>query len=145
MMYDERFVTPMRQELTQLGVEELRTAAEVDVKLKGQQGTALVVVNSVCGCAARNARPAVAAALQHAVRPDHLYTVFAGQDADATRQARSYFTGYAPSSPQIAMFKDGRIVFMLERHQIEGRSADEIAVDMAAAFDKYCAKETSAV
>lgn len=144
MMYDERFVTPMRQELTQLGVEELRTAAEVDVKLKGQPGTALVVVNSVCGCAARNARPAVAAALQHAVRPDHLYTVFAGQDADATRQARSYFTGYAPSSPQIAMFKDGRIVFMLERHQIEGRSAEEIAVDMAAAFDKYCAKETAA-
>ena len=145
MMYDERFVAPMRQELTQLGVEELRTAAEVDAKLKEPQGTALVVVNSVCGCAARNARPAVAAALQHAVRPDHLYTVFAGQDADATRQARSYFTGYAPSSPQIAMFKDGRIVFMLERHQIEGRSADEIAVDMAAAFDKYCAKEASAV
>ena len=144
MMYDERFVTPMRQELTQLGVEELRTAAEVDVKLKGQPGTALVVVNSVCGCAARNARPAVAAALQHAARPDHLYTVFAGQDADATRQARSYFTGYAPSSPQIAMFKDGRIVFMLERHQIEGRSAEEIAVDMTAAFDKYCAKETAA-
>jgi putative YphP/YqiW family bacilliredoxin len=143
MMYDERFVTPMRQELTQLGVEELRTAAEVDLKLKGQPGTALVVVNSVCGCAARNARPAVAAALQHAVRPDHLYTVFAGQDADATRQARSYFTGYAPSSPQIAMFKDGRIVFMLERHQIEGRSADEIAVDMTGAFDKYCAKETA--
>jgi putative YphP/YqiW family bacilliredoxin len=145
MMYDERFVAPMRQELTQLGVEELRTAAEVDAKLKERPGTALVVVNSVCGCAARNARPAVAAALQHAVRPDHLYTVFAGQDADATRQARGYFTGYAPSSPQIAMLKDGRIVFMLERHQIEGRSADEIAVDMAAAFDKYCAKETSAV
>jgi len=145
MMYDERFVAPMRQELTQLGVEELRTAAEVDAKLKERQGTSLVVVNSVCGCAARNARPAVAAALQHAVRPDHLYTVFAGQDADATRQARGYFTGYAPSSPQIAMFKDGRIVFKLERHQIEGRSADEIAVDMAAAFDKYCAKETSAV
>jgi putative YphP/YqiW family bacilliredoxin len=144
-MYDERFVAPMRQELTQLGVEELRTAAEVDAKLKERQGTSLVVVNSVCGCAARNARPAVAAALQHAVRPDHLYTVFAGQDADATRQARGYFTGYAPSSPQIAMFKDGRIVFMLERHQIEGRSADEIAVDMAAAFDKYCAKEASAV
>ena len=144
MMYDERFVAPMRQELTQLGLEELRTAAEVDAKLKERQGTALVVVNSVCGCAARNARPAVAAALQHAARPDHLYTVFAGQDADATRQARSYFTGYAPSSPQIAMFKDGRIVFMLERHQIEGRSADEIAVDMAAAFDKYCTKETAA-
>jgi putative YphP/YqiW family bacilliredoxin len=144
MMYDERFVTPMRQELTQLGVEELRTAADVDAKLKALRGTALVVVNSVCGCAARNARPAVAAALQHANKPDHSYTVFAGQDADATRQARGYFTGYAPSSPQIAMFKDGRIVFMLERHQIEGRSADAIAADMSAAFDKYCAKETAA-
>jgi len=145
MMYDERFVTPMRQELTQLGVEELRTAADVDAKLRDQKGTALVVVNSVCGCAARNARPAVGAALQNASRPDHLFTVFAGQDADATRQARSYFTGYAPSSPQIAMFKDGRIVFMLERYQIEGRSANEIAAEMSAAFDKYCAKETSAV
>jgi putative YphP/YqiW family bacilliredoxin len=145
MMYDERFVTPMRQELTQLGVQELRTAAEVDAKLKEHQGTALVVVNSVCGCAARNARPAVAAALQNTARPDGLYTVFAGQDTDATRQARSYFTGYAPSSPQIAMFKDGRIVFMLERFQIEGRTADAIAADMTAAFDKYCAKETSAV
>jgi putative YphP/YqiW family bacilliredoxin len=141
MMYDERFVTPMRQELTQLGVEELRTAAEVDAKLKDQQGTALVVVNSVCGCAARNARPAVATALHGSARPDHLYTVFAGQDADATRAARGYFTGYAPSSPQIAMFKDGRIVFMLERHQIEGRSAAAIAIDVAAAFEKYCAKE----
>jgi putative YphP/YqiW family bacilliredoxin len=145
MMYDERFVTPMRQELTRLGVEELRTAADVDAKLKEQQGTALVVVNSVCGCAARNARPAVATALEHGVRPGQLYTVFAGQDPDATRQARGYFTGYAPSSPQIAMLKDGRIVFMLERHQIEGRTADAIAADMTAAFDKYCAKETSAV
>jgi putative YphP/YqiW family bacilliredoxin len=145
MMYDERFVTPMRQELTQLGVEELRTAADVDAKLKEQHGTALVVVNSVCGCAARNARPAIAAALQNAARPDHSYTVFAGQDADATRQARGYFTGYAPSSPQIALFKDGRIVLMLERFQIEGRSADAIAADMTTAFDKYCAKETSAV
>jgi putative YphP/YqiW family bacilliredoxin len=144
MMYDERFVTPMREELTRLGVEELRTAGDVDAKLKDQQGTALVVVNSVCGCAARNARPAIAAALQHAARPDHSYTVFAGQDADATRQARAHFTGYAPSSPQIAMFKDGRIVFMLERFQIEGRSADAIAADMTAAFDKYCVKETSA-
>jgi putative YphP/YqiW family bacilliredoxin len=144
MMYDERFVTPMRQELTQLGVEELRTAAEVDAKLKEQKGTALVIVNSVCGCAARNARPAVATALRNAAHPEHSYTVFAGQDADATRQARGYFTGYAPSSPQIAMFKDGRIVFMLERYQIEGRSADAIAADMMAAFDKYCAAETAA-
>jgi putative YphP/YqiW family bacilliredoxin len=143
MMYDERMVTPMRQELTRLGVEELRTAAEVDAKLKEQKGTALVVVNSVCGCAARNARPAVAFALQHAVKPEHSYTVFAGQDADATRQARSYFTGYAPSSPQIGMFKDGKVVFMLERWQIEGRSAQEIATDLVGAFDKFCAAETA--
>jgi putative YphP/YqiW family bacilliredoxin len=142
MMYDERFITPMRQELTQLGIEELRTAGEVDAKLKDQQGTTLVVVNSMCGCAARNARPAVATALQHALRPDHLYTVFSGQDADATRQARSYITGYPPSSPSIAMFKDGRLVAMIERHQIEGRSADAIAADMTAAFDKYCAQES---
>ena len=138
MMYDERFVTPMREELTRYGIEELRSAADVDAKLQEQSGTTLVVVNSVCGCAARNARPAIASALQHAVRPDHLYTVFAGQDVDATRQARSYFTGYAPSSPQIGMFKDGKMVFMLERHQIEGRSAEAIAADMVGAFDKYC-------
>jgi putative YphP/YqiW family bacilliredoxin len=144
MMYDERMVAPMRQELTRLGVEELRTSADVDAKLKEQKGTALVVVNSVCGCAARNARPAIAWALQHAVKPDHSYTVFAGQDADATRQARGYFTGYAPSSPQIAMFKDGKIVFMLERYQIEGRSAGEIAADLVGAFDRYCGQETAA-
>ena len=138
MMYDERFVTPMREELTRFGIEELRSAADVDAKLREQSGTTLVVVNSVCGCAARNARPAIASALQHSVKPDHLYTVFAGQDVDATRQARSYFTGYAPSSPQIGMFKDGKMVFMLERHQIEGRSADAIAADMVGAFDKYC-------
>ncbi len=138
MMYDERFVSPMREELTRYGIEELRSAADVDAKLKEQSGTTLVVVNSVCGCAARNARPAIASALQHTVKPDHLYTVFAGQDVDATRQARSYFAGYAPSSPQIGMFKDGKMVFMLERHQIEGRSADAIAADMVGAFDKYC-------
>jgi putative YphP/YqiW family bacilliredoxin len=144
MMYDERFVTPMRRELTQLGVQELRTAAEVDSSLKDGRGSSLVVVNSVCGCAARNARPAVALALRHGKLPDHLYTVFAGQDADATRQARSYFTGYAPSSPQIALMKDGRIVYMLERFQIEGRSADEIAADLTVAFDRYCTTETAA-
>jgi putative YphP/YqiW family bacilliredoxin len=139
MMYDERMVIPMRQELTRLGVEELRTAVDVDAKLKELKGTALVVVNSVCGCAARNARPAIATALQHAVKPEHSYTVFAGQDADATRAARGYFTGYAPSSPQIAMIKDGKIVFMLERFQIEGRSADAIAADLVGAFDRHCA------
>lgn len=140
-MYDERFVTPMRQELTRLGVEELRTPDEVDARLKEAKGTTLVVVNSICGCAARMARPAVAMALQHSTRPDHLTTVFAGQDADATERARSYFTGFAPSSPQIALMKDGKIVFMLERWQIEGRSADEIAKDLVGAFDQFCAAQ----
>ena len=138
MMYDERFVTPMRQELTRLGVEELRTAAEVDATLKDAPGTTLVVVNSICGCAARNARPAVASALQHAVKPDRLTTVFAGQDVEAAARARSYFTGYPPSSPSIGLLKDGRIVFMLERYQIEGRAAQEIARDLVDAFDKHC-------
>ena len=137
-MYDERFVTPMRQELTSLGIDELRTAQDVDARLKDAKGTTLVVVNSVCGCAARNARPAVASALQHAVKPDHLTTVFAGQDTEAAARARSYFTGYAPSSPQIGLLKDGKLVFMLERFQIEGRSAEQIATDLVGAFDKYC-------
>ena len=137
-MYDERFVTPMRQELTRLGVEELRTPDEVDAKLKDTKGTTLVVVNSICGCAARMARPAVAMALLHQKKPDKLTTVFAGQDADATERARSYFTGFAPSSPQIALMKDGKIVFMLERWQIEGRSANAIAEDLVEAFDEHC-------
>lgn len=141
MMYDERFVTPMRQELTRLGVEEMRTAAEVDARLQGTAGTTLVVVNSVCGCAARNARPAVASALQHSVKPDRLTTVFAGQDVEATTKARAYFTGYPPSSPQIGLLKDGQVVFMLERWQIEGRSADEIASDLVGAFDQHCAAQ----
>jgi putative YphP/YqiW family bacilliredoxin len=143
-MYDERFVTPMRQELTQLGVEEMRTPQDVDAKLKDSKGTTLVVVNSICGCAARNARPAVARALQHTVKPDALTTVFAGQDIEATQKARSYFTGYPPSSPQIALLKDGKIVFMLERHQIEGRTAGEIAEDLVGAFDHYCETPMSA-
>ena len=143
-MYDERFVTPMRQELTRLGIEEMRTAKEVDLKLRETKGTTLVVVNSVCGCAARNARPAVAAALRHEVLPDTLTTVFAGQDAEATSRARSYFTGYPPSSPQIALLKDGQLVHMIERHDIEGRSAEEIARDLTAAFDRWCAETPSA-
>lgn len=143
-MYDERMVTPMREELTRLGVQEMRTADEVDAKLKDTKGTTLVVVNSVCGCAARNARPAVAMALQHSVKPTALTTVFAGQDAAASQRARSYFTGYPPSSPQIALLKDGRLVFMLERHNIEGRTANEIAEDMTAAFDKYCGTPATA-
>ena len=138
MAYDERFVAPMREELTRLGVEEMRSADEVDARLRDAKGTTLVVVNSVCGCAARNARPAVARALEHAKRPDVLTTVFAGQDMEATARARSYFVGYPPSSPQIALLKDGRTVFMLERHQIEGRSAADIASDLTAAFERYC-------
>ena len=137
-MYDERFVTPMRQELTRLGIEELRTPDEVDARLKDAKGTTLVVVNSICGCAARMARPAVAMALSHSPKPEHLTTVFAGQDAEATERARGYFTGYPPSSPQIALMKDGKIVFMLERWQIEGRPADAIAEDLVEAFEEHC-------
>jgi len=137
-MYDERLVTPMRQELTRLGVRELRTPEAVDETLQNAKGTTLVVVNSVCGCSARMARPAVAIALQNPVKPDILTTVFAGQDADATERARSYFTGYPPSSPQIGLLKDGKLVFMLERWQIESRAADEIAHDLVNAFNKYC-------
>ena len=138
MMYDERMVAPMRAEITRLGVDELRTAEAVDAALKDAKGTQLVVVNSVCGCSARNMRPAVAIALQNASKPDQLYTVFAGNDVDATRQARGYFTGYAPSSPSVALLKDGKLVHMVERWQIEGRSADAVAKDLVDAFDKYC-------
>src|SRR5437763_15233651 len=113
----------MRQELTRLGVEEMRTAAEVDARLKETPGTTLVVVNSVCGCAARNARPAVATALRHSVKPDHLATVFAGQDVEATAKARAYFTGYPPSSPSSGLVKDGEVVFVLERWQTDARFA----------------------
>jgi len=137
-MYDERFITPMRQELTRLGVEEMRTADDVDARLKDAKGTTLVVVNSMCGCAARNARPAVAMALQHDAKPEALTTVFAGQDGEATERARGYLTGYAPSSPSIALMKDGQVVFMLERWQIEGRAAGAIAEDLVGAFDEYC-------
>ena len=139
-MYDPELVRPMREELTRLGFEELRTPADVDAVLTPERALSptLVVVNSVCGCAARNARPAAALAIQHTRRPSRLVTVFAGQDADATARARSYFTGYQPSSPQIALFKDGRLVFMLERRNIEGRNARDIAADLTAAFDKFC-------
>jgi putative YphP/YqiW family bacilliredoxin len=132
-------VQPMREELTRIGFQELRTPGDVDLALQDTRETTLVVVNSVCGCAARNARPAAASALQHPKRPARLLTVFAGQDAEATAQARSYFTGYQPSSPQMALFKDGTLVFMLERRNIEGRPAQDIAADLTAAFDRYCA------
>ncbi len=138
-MYDPRLVQPMREELTRLGFQELRTPDEVDRALGGElKETTLVVVNSVCGCAARNARPAATIALRHSQRPQRLLTVFAGQDADATARARGYFTGYPPSSPQMALFQDGKLVFMLERKNIEGRPAQDIAADLEAAFERYC-------
>jgi putative YphP/YqiW family bacilliredoxin len=137
MPYPEMLVRPMREDLTRLGVQELRTPEEVDETLKAS-GTTLLVVNSVCGCAARNARPAVAIALQHAHRPDQAVTVFAGQDLEATARAREYLHGYPPSSPSIALLQDGDLVYMLERHSIEGRDADQIADDLANAFDRFC-------
>ena len=137
-MYPEQLLVPMREELTRLGVRELRTVADVDAELAQHVGTTLVIVNSVCGCAARNARPAVAEALRHAVVPNRSTTVFAGQDREATERARQYFTGFRPSSPSIALVKDGAVVFMLERQQIEGRSAHEIAADLTRAFDVHC-------
>ncbi len=139
MRYDPRLVQPMREELTRLGIQEMLTPQTVDELLGRPEGTALVVVNSVCGCAARNARPAVALALDHDPLPDRLTTVFAGMELDATDRARAYFTGYRPSSPQIALLKDGEVVFMLERHQIEGRDATSIARDLTDAFDRFCA------
>lgn len=139
MMYDEQWIAPMRAELETLGVQPLKTAAQVDEALTTGSGTQLVVVNSMCGCAARNMRPAVALALRHAVTPAQAYTVFAGNDVDATRQARGYFKGYAPSSPSIALFKDGKLVHMVERFQIEGRTAEAIAQELTAAFDLHCA------
>ena len=137
-IYDERMVAPMRQELTRIGFEELRTPEQVDTALKDAAGTTLVVVNSICGCAARNARPAVTLALRNEAKPEKLTTVFAGQDVDATQRAREYFTGYPPSSPSIGLLKDGQLVYMLERWQIEGRPAQDIAEDLVEAFDKYC-------
>ena len=139
MMYDERLVAPMREDLTRIGFLELRTAESVDETLRQATGTTLVVVNSVCGCSARMARPALRLALQgDGPRPDRLTTVFAGQDAEATARAREYFTGYPPSSPSIGLLRDGRLVYLMERWQIEGRMPDAIAADLAAAFREHC-------
>lgn len=139
MMYDPRVVQPMREELVRLGAKELLTPEDVDEALgENATGTTLLVVNSVCGCAAANARPAVAIALGHDVQPDRVVTVFAGQDREATERARSYMPGYRPSSPSIGLFRDGEHVFMLERHQIEGRDAASIAADLRDAYDKHC-------
>lgn len=137
-MYPEQIVKPCREELTSIGVEELRTAEEVDNVLREKTGTTLVVVNSVCGCAAGGARPGVRLALEHNIVPDKITTVFAGVDGDAVDQARSYMAGYVPSSPAVALFKDGELVFMMERHNIEGYQPDEIARALKEAFDTHC-------
>ena len=138
MPYPEIMIRPMREDLTRLGVEELKTAEEVDETIKNSQGTLMVVVNSICGCAAGKARPGVALALQHDVKPDKVATVFAGADIEATERARSYFTGHGPSSPSIALLKDGELVYMLERYQIEGRDAQQIAGELTRAFEQHC-------
>jgi putative YphP/YqiW family bacilliredoxin len=142
MPYPEYLVAPMRQELVEVGARECRTAADVDDVL-ASPGVVMMVVNSVCGCAAGRARPGIAMALQHDKRPDVVATVFAGADVEATERARSRFTGFAPSSPSIALLKDGKLVYMVERRDIEARSAEGIADLLTLAFDKYCAAETA--
>ena len=138
-MYPEIMVIPMREDLTRLGVQELKTAEEVDRELSVREGTAMVVVNSICGCAAGRMRPAVRSALQNSARPDRLFTVFAGQDTEATDRARSYFTGYRPSSPSIALFRAGELVHMMQRSDIEHRDSVDIANELKRAFDQHCA------
>jgi len=138
MRYPPEIVDPCREDLIEAGVTELHSPIEVDNVIKGVPGTALVVINSVCGCAAGVARPAVKLALQHSKLPEKLTTVFAGVDVEATERVRHYLEGYPPSSPGVALFKDGAPVFVLERHQIEGRSAQQIAFDLVTAFDEHC-------
>jgi putative YphP/YqiW family bacilliredoxin len=137
-MYPEFLIAPMREELTRLGVRELRTPEQVDAAVK-QPGTLMIVVNSVCGCAAGKARPGIAMALQHAVKPDVVATVFAGADIEATDRARSYFTGFPPSSPSVALLRDGKLLYMLERRHIENQNAEAIAFVLTDVFDRLCA------
>jgi len=138
-MYPEIMVAPMREELTRLGVQQLRTVEEVDRELANDNGTAMVIVNSICGCAAGRMRPAVRMALQHSAKPDRLFTVFAGQDPAATERARSYFSPYPPSSPSIAIFREGELVHMMERSDIEHRDSLDIAGELKRVFDQHCA------
>jgi putative YphP/YqiW family bacilliredoxin len=138
-MYPEIMVIPMREELTRMGVQELRTAEEVDRAIVNQPGTTMVIVNSICGCAAGRMRPAVRVALQNSARPEKMFTVFAGQDTEATERARSYFTGYPPSSPSIALFRDGKLVYMMQRSDIEHREVADIAAELKKTFDKFSA------
>ena len=144
MPYSEILIAPMRADLTRIGIEETRTPQEVEAAIKDSKGTLLVVVNSVCGCAAGKARPGIALALQSELRPDRAITVFAGADIEATDAARAHFAPYPPSSPQIALFKDGQLVYMLERRQIENRYAEEIAQELTQAFDRFCAPANTA-
>ena len=137
-MYPEMMVAPMRQELTSAGIAEARTAAEVQSAI-AQKGTTMVVVNSICGCAAGRMRPGVRAALQHSVRPDRIITVFAGQDREATETARQHFTGYPPSSPSIGILRDGKLVYMMQRSDIESSGPADIAANLKNAFEKHCA------
>ena len=141
-MYPEILVVTMREELTREGVQELRTPEEVDSALENHTGTAMVVVNSICGCAAGRMRPAVRAALQHPTRPEKVFSVFAGQDREATDRARAYFTGYPPSSPSIALMRDGKLVHMLQRSDIEHREAADIATELRRVFDQHFASQT---
>jgi putative YphP/YqiW family bacilliredoxin len=143
-MYPEILLVPMREELTKAGAKELKTAAEVDSALADKSGTAMVVVNSVCGCAAGKMRPGVRRALQSASRPDRVYTVFAGQDREATERARQLFGAFPPSSPSLALFRDGQLVHFVPRSEIESRTAEDIAHRLSAAFEQHCAKPVSA-
>ncbi|HYH86753.1 MAG TPA: BrxA/BrxB family bacilliredoxin [Pyrinomonadaceae bacterium] len=139
MPYSEILIKPMREDLTRLGIEETRTPEQVEDAIKNTKGTLLVVVNSVCGCAAGKARPGIGLALQNEARPDRAVTVFAGADIEATEHARAHFAPYPPSSPQVALFRDGQLVYMLERHQIETRDAYQIADELTQAFNRFCA------
>jgi putative YphP/YqiW family bacilliredoxin len=144
MPYPEIMIRPMREELTRLGIEEARTPEQVDEVVKGTDGTVMVVVNSVCGCAAGKARPGIARAMQHPTRPERAITVFAGADIEATETARAYFTGHRPSSPSIALLKDGQLVYIMERYQIEGKDAPTIAQELTRAFDQHCSAANTA-
>jgi len=143
-MYPEIMVIPMREDLTRLGIEELRTAAEVDRAIANQPGTTMLVVNSICGCAAGRMRPALRIALQHSNRPAKMFTVFAGQDKEATERARTYFTGYPPSSPSVALLREGKLVHLMQRSDIENREAADIAAELKSVFDRFCVKPAAA-
>lgn len=144
MPYPEIMIRPMREDLSRLGIEEAKQPEQVDAALQNTEGTVMLVVNSVCGCAAGKARPGIAMALQNENKPDRAITVFAGADIEATERAREYITGYRPSSPSVALFKDGKLVYVLERMGIESRYADQIAEELTSAFDRFCTKDANA-